>query len=66
LTDNEMDLIVEFLGTLTDESLTPKIPFMVPSGLPVIDAKYQQSKPAISKNITNKAIFNNNITQSGE
>jgi len=66
LTDNEMDLIVEFLGTLTDESLTPKIPFMVPSGLPVIDAKYQQRKPAISKNITNKAIFNNNITQSGE
>lgn len=42
LTDDEMDLIVEFLGSLTDESLTPKIPTEVPSGLAVIDEKYQQ------------------------
>ncbi len=41
LTDEEMQLIVEFLGTLTDESLTPQIPSQVPSGLPPIDAAYQ-------------------------
>ena len=41
LTDEEMQLIVDFLGTLTDESLTPKIPTRLPSGLPVVDEKYQ-------------------------
>lgn len=44
LTDDEMDLIVEFLGTLTDESLTPQIPKVLPSGLPPIDEKFQQHK----------------------
>lgn len=43
LTDEEMQLIVDFLGTLTDESLTPKIPSQLPSGLPVIDEKYQNN-----------------------
>jgi cytochrome c peroxidase len=43
LTDEEMDLIVEFLGTLTDESLTPVIPLKVPSGLAPIDNNYQNS-----------------------
>ncbi|MBE8168401.1 MAG: cytochrome-c peroxidase [Shewanella sp.] len=42
LTDEELDLIVEFLGSLEDESLTPTIPSIVPSGLPPIDADYQQ------------------------
>ncbi len=42
LTDEEMQLIVDFLGSLTDESLTPKIPTQLPSGLSVIDDKYQQ------------------------
>ncbi|TPH18183.1 c-type cytochrome [Litorilituus lipolyticus] len=41
LTDEEMDLIVEFMGTLTDESLTPQIPSSVPSGLSVVDDKFQ-------------------------
>lgn len=41
LTKEEIQLIVEFLGTLTDESLTPEIPKSVPSGLPVVDSKYQ-------------------------
>lgn len=41
LTDEEMELIVEFMGTLTDESLTPQIPRNVPSGLAVVDEKYQ-------------------------
>ena len=41
LTDEEMQLIVDFLGSLTDESLTPEIPTKLPSGLPVVDEKYQ-------------------------
>ncbi|QOL26833.1 cytochrome-c peroxidase [Thalassotalea sp. LPB0316] len=43
LTKHELELIVAFLGTLTDESLTPAIPQQVPSGLPVVDEKYQQT-----------------------
>lgn len=43
LTDNELDLIVEFLGALSDESLTPQVPKFVPSGLPVIDAAHQKN-----------------------
>ena len=43
LTDKEMELIVEFLGTLTDESLTPVIPTKVPSGLAPVDKNYQKS-----------------------
>jgi len=41
LTDEEMQLIVDFLGSLTDESLAPEIPTKLPSGLPVVDEKYQ-------------------------
>ena len=41
LTDEELDLIVEFLGTLTDESLSPAVPEILPSGLPPVDAAYQ-------------------------
>ena len=33
LTDNELDRLVDFLGTLTDESFKPQIPDRVPSGL---------------------------------
>ncbi|MEZ5572689.1 MAG: cytochrome c peroxidase [Halioglobus sp.] len=33
LTDYELDRLVDFLGTLTDESLKPQIPERVPSGL---------------------------------
>ena len=33
LTDYEIDRVVDFLHTLTDESLTPQIPRRVPSGL---------------------------------
>ncbi|MGB0893773.1 MAG: cytochrome-c peroxidase [Parashewanella sp.] len=44
LTDEELDLIVEFLGALTDESLTPDIPQQVPSGLAPIDDNYQKNK----------------------
>ncbi|GAA5134146.1 cytochrome-c peroxidase [Thalassotalea piscium] len=66
LTDDELDLIVTFLGTLTDESLTPRIPQQVPSGLPVIDEKYQERSKAAR---TQQKLNHNNenaITQSGE
>jgi cytochrome c peroxidase len=33
LSDYELDRLVDFLGTLTDESLTPQIPQHLPSGL---------------------------------
>jgi cytochrome c peroxidase len=69
LTDDELDLIVEFLGTLTDESLTPRTPENVPSGLPVIDAKFQQQKSkllTINKKIQLNQNKNNTVMQSGE
>jgi len=36
LTDDELDRLVDFLGTLTDENFKPQIPERVPSGLPPI------------------------------
>ena len=35
LNDNELDLLVEFMNTLTDQSLAPKTPKHLPSGLPM-------------------------------
>ncbi len=61
LTDEEMQLIVDFLETLTDESLTPQIPNEVPSGLPPIDNNYQQNRQLV----TNKH-NNNTSVRSGE
>lgn len=55
LTDGEMDLIVEFLGTLTDESLTPVIPSKVPSGLTPIDSKYQKNITTINLDQTSRS-----------
>ena len=38
LTDHELDRLVDFLQTLTDESFTPEVPLRVPSGLaPISD-----------------------------
>ncbi len=37
LTKTEVDLLVDFLQTLTDETFTPEIPRRVPSGLPPLD-----------------------------
>ena len=36
LSENDIDDVVAFLGALTDESLLPRIPDRVPSGLPVV------------------------------
>ena len=38
LTDQEVTLLSKFLGTLTDQSFMPEIPWSVPSGLPVARA----------------------------
>lgn len=54
LTDAEIDLIVEFLGALTDESLSPKVPRYVPSGLSPIDDKYQQNNNDNNKQLTQR------------
>ena len=43
LTDYEMDRVVDFLRTLTDESFTPRTPGRVPSGLTPIDHQPRQS-----------------------
>ena len=53
LTEEEVALIVAFLQTLTDESLTPVVPEQVPSGLPPID---QQTQIRNSNNINNKDV----------
>ena len=63
LTDEEMDLIVDFLGTLTDESLTPVIPTKVPSGLAPIDSNYQNR---ITKNIEKTNNNTEKTNRSGE
>ena len=55
LTDEEMDLIVDFLGTLTDESLTPVIPSRVPSGLSPIDDNYQKTITSSNKEQFNRS-----------
>jgi cytochrome c peroxidase len=57
LEDAELDLIVKFLATLTDESLMPVIPAKVPSGLAVIDKKYQQR---VQNPVANTIVIKNN------
>lgn len=64
LQDKELDLIVEFLKTLTDESLTPQLPKMLPSGLPVIDAAYVQQQT--KQNIQQKQQKQHIHTESGD
>lgn len=75
LTDEELDRIVDFLHTLTDESLTPQIPEVLPSGLPAVDAKYaarnktqknstgNKPMPLTSNNNSEKASSFNNQQQ---
>ncbi len=44
LTDYELDRLVDFLGTLTDESLMPEVPEQLPSGLaPAVGEPHLQS-----------------------
>jgi cytochrome c peroxidase len=50
LTDYELDRLVDFLGTLTDESLKPQIPQQLPSGLTPINL---QPPTHVAKSNTN-------------
>jgi len=53
LTDYELDRLVDFLGALTDETLMPRVPERVPSGLTPIDDNAGQDSPAhIASNST--------------
>ncbi len=54
LSDYELDRLVDFLGTLTDETLKPQIPRHVPSGLTPID------------HLPNTAVAENLIIRDGE
>jgi cytochrome c peroxidase len=45
LTDEELDLVVDFLKTLTDETFSPPIPGVVPSGLAPIGVSPLDNKP---------------------
>ncbi len=45
LTDGELDLLVDFLMTLTDETFAPPIPEVVPSGLEPIGVSPIHNKP---------------------
>jgi cytochrome c peroxidase len=46
LTDYELDRLVDFMGTLTDESLKPAIPDTVPSGLTPVTHRVEQHATA--------------------
>jgi cytochrome c peroxidase len=52
LTDDELDLLVDFLKTLSDESFKPQVPAQVPSGLTPISAPPQTPQPAVSQRAT--------------
>ena len=49
LTEQELDYVVAFLGTLTDESFMPVLPEKVPSGLKPINSVPLTSDTAIDK-----------------
>jgi len=72
LTDDEMTSIVDFLGTLTDESLSPNVPDYLPSGLPPIDKNYATNngfnleKKKESKNENKSKNKIKNINSTGE
>lgn len=54
LAEHELDLVVDFLHTLTDESFTPKIPQQLPSGLKPVEPLNTSTTTAIT--IANKKI----------
>lgn len=66
LTDKEIDLIVDFLATLTDESLTPIVPLTLPSGLAPVDEKYQTRRLSQKKPLNTQAKNKIIIGQGGE
>jgi cytochrome c peroxidase len=44
LSDDELDRLVDFLQTLTDESYRPRTPERVPSGLPLVHVEQLSAK----------------------
>ena len=57
LQPHELDLLVDFLKTLTDEAFTPQIPNAVPSGLTPITHRNQSQQK--QQSLTNAVISNN-------
>jgi cytochrome c peroxidase len=51
LTDYEMDRLVDFVKTLTDESFTPQIPKTLPSGINIDPVSRQETLSSIQKPI---------------
>lgn len=49
LTDDELDRLVDFLATLTDEAFKPVIPDAVPSGLPPVGTVPQALVPRLGR-----------------
>jgi cytochrome c peroxidase len=49
LTDDELDRLVDFLATLTDEAFKPQIPGTVPSGLPPIGTRPEALVPRVGQ-----------------
>jgi cytochrome c peroxidase len=49
LTNNEMDRLVDFIKTLTDESFKPRTPEQVPSGISIHEVASKKSISSISK-----------------
>jgi cytochrome c peroxidase len=47
LTNNEMDRLVDFIKTLTDESFKPLIPEQVPSGISITESSSKKSLSSI-------------------
>ena len=64
LTDEEIDRLVDFLATLTDETFKPQVPKHVPSGLPVAVGR-QVSNNQLAQN-KNSNSNNNNASSAGE
>lgn len=55
LTDEELDRLVDFLGALSDETFTPRIPSRVPSGLSPIGVSPLDNSNNISQSSTTVA-----------
>jgi cytochrome c peroxidase len=49
LTDDELDRIVDFLATLTDERFKPQVPQSVPSGLLPVGAVPEALAPRLGQ-----------------
>jgi cytochrome c peroxidase len=54
LTDDELDRLVDFLRTLTDETFKPPVPRRVPSGLTPIDHPQKQTPVLVENALTLK------------